>query len=295
MKKIAITGLSGVIGKVLSREISQSYHIIDLFHKKKYAGKARIKQHIHFDLLDKPKISSVLENVRPDIVIHMAAITHIDRCEMDKKMGKDGTVWKTNVEGSHEIAKYCAKYNIPMLFLSTECVFDGKKKSYNEKSKKRPINWYGVTKSEAEDLILSTGAPTSIIRSVVAYHKNDSKKTIYGKILNELKSKNEIYAVSDQLFTPTHTPDIVRAIRKLIENRLPGIYHVAPENPLSPYDLAVLIARKNKYSHKSVKKAALKSFYNPMQAALRLSNACLSGRKTNKILEFTPKHPENVL
>lgn len=295
MKKIAITGLSGVIGQILGEEISQKAQIIDLFHKNKYQGKAKVQKHVNFDLLNKTKIPTILKRVNPDIVVHLAAITHIDICEKDKKRGKKGKVWKVNVEASEEIAKFCAKQKIHLIFLSTECVFDGKQKYFSENSKKNPINWYGVTKSEAENSILSSGAPVTIIRSVVAYHKNDKNKTIYGKILNDLKSKNHISVVNDQLFTPTYTHDIVKAINKVIENKFLGIYHVVPKKSLSPYDFALLVADKNKFSHNFVKKTTLQSYYDSKRAALRLRNACLSGLKTNKILKFTPVNPENVL
>lgn len=295
MRKVAITGLTGVIGEVLALEISPKRQITDLFHNTQYSGSAKIQTHTYFDLLNRAKISAVLENVKPDIIVHMGAITHIDRCEKDKKYGKKGDVWRINVNGSYEIAKFCAKQKVPMVFLSTECVFDGKKEYFSEDAIKNPINWYGVTKDEAEELILSTGAKITIIRSVVAYHKNDFNRTIYGKILTDLKTNKNIWAVSDQLFTPTYTYDIVKAINRVIENKLLGIYHVAPKKSLSPYDFALLVASKNKYSMTRVKKTTLKSFYNPKRASLRLANACLLGEKSNKILKFVPKSPEKVL
>jgi len=295
MKKVAITGLSGVIGRILSEEITSKMQVIDLYHKKKYSGSARIKSHIKLDLLKKDKILPTLERVKPNIVVHMAAITHIDVCEKDKKYGKKGNVWKINVEGSYEIAKFCAKHNVPLVFLSTECVFDGKQKYFSENAKKNPINWYGFTKSEAENLIMSSGAPVTIIRSVVAYHKDDENKTIYGKILKELKSNKTIFAVDDQLFTPTYTHDIVYAIEQVIERELLGIYHVAPRKSLSPYKFALMVADKNNYPKILVKKTTLQSYYDSDKAALRLRNSSLSGNKSNRILSFTPSHPKDIL
>src|SRR3990167_7390806 len=130
MKIIAITGLNGVIGKILGEEIPATDQIVDLYHSKKYSGHAKVYKHLKLDLLKKDKISNVLKKVKPDVIIHLAAITHIDRCEKDKKNGKNGEVWKVNVEGTAEIAKYCAKHKIQLIFLSTECVFDGKQKYF---------------------------------------------------------------------------------------------------------------------------------------------------------------------
>ena len=295
MIKVAITGLNGVIGNVLASELSKDSQIIDLFHTAKYSGKTNLYKYIKLDLLKKNEISKVLDKANPEIIVHLAAITHIDKCEKDKKNGKKGKVWRTNVDGTGEIAKFCAKNNIPMIFLSTECVFDGESKYFSERAKKKPLNWYGFTKSEAEDIAISSGAPVAIIRSVVAYHKNDSGKTIYGKILKELKSKKKVEAVSDQLFTPTYTYDIVKSIKIIMEKKLKGIFHVAPARIISPYELAVLIAKANNFPSHLVKATSINSYYGIKRGSLRLRNSSLLGRKTNKVLNFTPRNPENVI
>lgn len=292
-KKIAITGLSGVIGKVLSKNLNEYSEIIDLFnHKRSYGSK---KFHVKLDLLKKDRIYKVLQKVNPDVIVHMAAKTHIDACEEDKKRGKKGNTWKLNVDATTEIARYCRDYKKFIIFLSTECVFDGKRKFFGEKAKKNPINWYGFTKSEAEDIIMSSGIRFAIVRSVVAYHENDFGKTIYGQILSKLKSKKPVSAVYDQQFTPTHTDDIVFAIKKIIDNNLTGIYHVAPKKSLSPYDFAKIVAKKNNYSYSTILKKDLVSFYDLKRASLRLKNASLSAKVSNKKLGFTPKNPENIL
>ena len=295
MKRIAITGLSGVIGQILLEEMDKSLDVIDLFHTRPYLNSIKIKEHQNLDLLDKAKIEEILEKTKPSVVIHMAAVTHIDRCQADKKRGKNGKVWKINVAASGEVAKFCAKHKVPIIFLSTECVFDGKKEFFSENSLKNPINWYGETKSVAEDLILESGTQASIIRSVVAYHKNDDNKTIYGKILSELKSKNRVQAVDDQFFTPTYTYDIAHAINLILKNKLQGIYHVAPKKNLSPLDFALLIAERNGYSKSLVKGTSLKSFYGNERSSLRLRNASLLGLKTEKVLKFIPIDPENTI
>ena len=294
MMKIAVTGLSGVIGNVFISEIPSNFEIIDLYNKSKSVS-PKIKKHVYFNLFDKTNIVKKLEKIKPDVVLHMAAITHIDKCEKDKKNGKNGKVWRINVDATEEIAKYCKKNEILIVFLSTECVFDGKKRFYIESSKKKPINWYGYTKDKAEQMLLKSKAPVAIIRSVVAYHKEENNKTIYGKILNDLKSQKYISAVTDQLFTPTYTYDIVKAINNVIENKMLGIYHIAPKKSLSPYDFALLVADKNKYSRSHVKKTTLKSYYDSKRAALRLRYACLSGQRSSKILKFTPVNPERAI
>ncbi len=295
MKKVAVTGLSGVIGQVFGYFMPNTYTFVDLFNSRKYSGPLNIHSHIKLDLLDKNKIAKVLNQVDPDIIIHMASVTHIDQCEEDKKNKKHGTVWRTNVTATQEIAKYSAKHKKHFVFLSTECVFSGKKEYYNERSKKDPINWYGYTKHMAEEAIIKSGAPAAIIRAVVAYHENDLGKTIYGKILNSLLSEPEVFAVADQFFTPTYTYDIIRAIKKIMKKEHTGIFHVAPDKSISPYDFARIVAKKNKISVKKIKKTTLKEFYSKEKAALRLLHSSLESTYSNKLLKIRPKSPQKNL
>jgi dTDP-4-dehydrorhamnose reductase len=293
--RIAITGLNGVIGRILVRELPKNITIIDLYHTKPFSGSNRVHEHAHCDLMKKDSISSVLESVTPTMIIHMAAMTHIDACEDDKKNGKNGIVWKTNVQGTHEIAKFCAKHNIPLIFISTECVFDGKKEFFDENEKKNPINWYGTTKNEAEEQIFLTGAPASIIRSVVAYHEDDENKTLYGKMLQVVNANNILTVVNDQLFTPTYTYDIVGAIKKIVNDSLQGIFHVAPKNAITPYEFARLLVNKHHISESVIKRTTLQALYGTERALLRLKNSSLLANQSSKRLSRTPKNPHEVI
>lgn len=294
MKKIAITGLSGVIGSVLIEDLSDNFDIINLYHESKYGAKKNVKN-VKLNLLKKTSIFDTLTKINPDVIIHMASITHIDRCERNKKFGKNGFVWKINVEATREIIKYSEKNKTHLIYLSTECVFKGNMKIYSEISKKNPKNWYGYTKSKAEDYIINSKAHYAIIRSVVAYHKNDNGKTIYGKIEKKLKTNQKFYAASDILFTPTHTPDIAKAIKLVIIKKQTGILHIAPANSLTPYDFALMIANSLNITKNLVIKTSLNKIFNERKANLRLKNSCLEGKKTNKLLNFTPSRPEEII
>lgn len=292
MKNVAITGLNGVIGNILAKEL-EDVNIINLYHNKKSTGK-NIKNK-KLDLLNTNLIDKTLYSVEPDVIIHLAAQTHIDKCESDKKNSKSGVVWKTNVNATKEIALFAAKNKIPLIYLSTECVFDGEKEAYSEKDKKKPRSWYGITKSEAEDLILNSGGKSSIIRSVVAYHKADRKKTIHGKLLNQLNSNEIIKVVGDQKFTPTYTYDIIKTIKKILDDDLEGIFHVAPDLISTPYDLAQLIAVRNNHKKSKVKKTTMKKLLGEERASLRLKNAVLNSKSSIKKLGFKPKNIYDII
>lgn len=276
MKTLAITGLSGVIGAALLRHVKTlDYQVYDLYHNRPYAGNYPVKKHIPFDLLQKNGVTRVLESEMPDKIIHMAAVTHIEACESDKQNGKNGVVWKTNVEGTRAVAEFAQKNNTPVIFLSTECVFDGKNEFYDESSIKNPINWYGRTKSEAEDILLSTCSRATIIRAAIAYHKHDGKKTLFGKMQHNLRNNLKIHAVSDQFITPTYTYDLTRIIHEFIKNGATGIHHVSCNQSVTPFEFAHMIANSYGYTPSLIQKVTLDEFYGRQQAALRPRHACL--------------------
>ena len=293
MKKIAVTGLSGVVGQIVKKTASQEDMLIDLFHRSPCSNHDTQGKiiHKHIDLLSKESTERTLSSIEPDVIIHMAAMTHIDTCEKDKTYGKDGIVWKTNVEGTRNIVSYCAKNSVPIVYLSTECVFDGKKNSYREHDKKNPRNWYGRTKHEAEDIVLSSGVPASVIRGVIAYHDKDNQNTIFGKFVSLLKKKNEIFVVGDQKFTPTYTYDISKAIGNTVRGHIHGVFHVSPDISLSPYEFVTLLATQYNLDVSRVRKTTLVSFFGKTRASLRLPHACLSQTYSNIKLSIMPKKP----
>ncbi|MDO8610134.1 MAG: sugar nucleotide-binding protein, partial [bacterium] len=242
MKKIAITGLSGVIGMRMLQNLPVDSEIYDLYHTNKAPSEDVI--HKHIELLNPENILKCLEKIKPETIIHMASITHIDRCEEDRRNGQEGDVWKVNVGSAETISGYCKKNGVKLISLSTECVFEGVAQSYDEKSVKNPKNWYGQTKSEAEDIIRANCPDSSIIRAVIAYHEHDKEKTLFGKLLQSFKSGKNFGAVTDQLITPTYTDDIVKAINLLLQNHKSGIFHISPETNTTIYDFAIKIAQK---------------------------------------------------
>lgn len=294
MKRIAITGLSGVIGKNLIEEIDDSDQILDLYHSKKSKNK-KIGKNLYLDLKNTNSIKYKLEEEKPDVIIHLAAITHIDKCEKDKKSGKKGEVWKVNVESVKEIVNYCKKNNCKLIFLSTECVFDGKKKSFKEADKTNPINWYGTTKNEAEKIITRNLKDYAILRSVVTYSIDKNQKTIYSIFLKKLSNGKKFKVANDVKFTPTLVTDITKGINTILNKELNGIFHVASNEPITPYEFARLIARSNRYESNQIIGTTLDDIYGIKNTKLRLKNSALDSRHSSKILGFSASNPGEVL
>jgi dTDP-4-dehydrorhamnose reductase len=288
--RIGVTGLGGVLGTQLQASFSNpssNFQIIDFFNTCPTEDLLIPITHQQLNLLETNTIETTLSRHKPDIIIHMAARTHIDACELDKVQDKKGIVWRTNVDATAQIAEYCRKKGSFLIFLSTECVFSGENIP-TENSPKSPKNWYGFSKSAAEDEVLNRDFPAAIVRSVVAYHDHDQGKTIFGKVLDRLKKGDAFPAVNDQRFMPTYTLDIVKVLRAIIENRSTGIFHVAPKQSLTPYDFATTLAQHFDFSRELVVPQTLEEFFGPERAKLRLKNSCLNSEKTSHELRILP-------
>ncbi len=291
---IAITGLSGEIGHFLIQKMSDPFwDVVDLYHTKqtKYSS---VKQHQHFDLLDTEQIVSELEMIQPQVIIHMAGATHIDKCEEDRVNGEAGNVWKMNVTATSEIAKYCAKHDCHLIYLSTECVFDGKKVAYSEMDLSNPTNWYGITKAKAEQAIIDSGANFSIIRAVIAYHPL-GQNTLWQKIADRVKKNGFVVMANDHWITPTYLPDIIDVISLCVQKKITGIFHVVPSNSLTPYSFAQIVSNSLGYSNDSVKSAALAGIIGEEKAKLRLVHACLKASVTEKATGLKFKAIDSVV
>ncbi len=293
MSTIALTGLHGEIGSVLSKHIDKATTIVDLFHTSSQSLDPRITQ-MHIDLLDPHSIDVALEKTNPEVIIHLAGATHIDACEADKIHGRKGKVWQMNVNATERIANYCMKNGTHLIYLSTECVFDGKKELYTEDEKPSPINWYGQTKAAAEAVIQESGCRYSILRAVITYSQY-GRATLWQKVVDALKAGSPLVMANDHWITPTYLPDILIGIQHCIEKKPIGIYHIAPSQTETPYSFALKIAQRMGYSASMVEQMPLAKIIGTRKASLRLRYACLDASETERAFGVQFRSVDEVL
>lgn len=289
--RVAVTGLYGVIGQDLIRNTPRDWTVIDLHHQHPSQSPA-VQEHLFFDLTDTASLAKKLATVKPEVIIHLAALTHIDRCELDRENGEEGLVWQINVRATGEIARYAADTNTHLVYMSTECVFNGRRQSYAETASHSPKNWYGETKAAAEASVMKKTSKAAIVRAVVAYAPDSTRPNLWQSFQQQLQSNAEISAVNDQRFTPTFLPDITAVLRKVSQERLSGIFHVSPTTAITPHEFAQVVAQYYDLSQKKVVGQPLRTFFKPAAARLRLKNAVLSSTVTQDRLglSFTAPH-----
>ncbi len=188
-----------------------------------------------FDLTDKTAVRSYLTSYAPDRVVHCAAYTAVDRAEEDTE-----TCYRVNVLGTASIAEYCSDNDIPMMYFSTDYVFDGTGVNpFDTDSLRNPQNQYGRTKAQGEDEVTSRLTKFFILRTSWVFGVNGSN--FIKTMLRLGKERSDINVVNDQFGSPTYTSDLAILIADMINTNKYGIYHATNEGICSWYEFACKI------------------------------------------------------
>ena len=162
-----------------------------------------------------------IEKLRPDIVIHIAAYTDVDGCELNKEKA-----FAVNAEGTRSVALAASKCHAKMVYLSTDYVFDGdKREPYLENDSPHPLNVYGQSKLKGEQYVQTFVKDFLIIRTQWLYGLFG--KNFVASVLRQAREKNTLSIVDDQTGSPTYTTDLAKAVSVLIQFGARGIFHVA--------------------------------------------------------------------
>ena len=219
MTKILVTGANGMLGKDLCPILEQNNYTV-------------IKTNSQImDITDFEKTNKVISDQKPDIIIHCAAYTNVDKAQEDFETAK-----QINSTGTENLAQICNTKDLPILYISTDYVFDGTKQTpYTPDDEPNPINNYGLTKYYGEQAIQRFCKKYYIIRTSWLYG-------IHGKNFVEtmlsLAAKPELKVVNDQTGCPTWTVDLSNGIIKLLKNEIYGIYHICSSGETTWYGFA---------------------------------------------------------
>ena len=242
--KILLTGSSGMLGSDVCKVFTASHEIIgvDLINTQ-YAG-CKLQVFHQVDITDLEKIKEVFDKEKPDIVIHTAAWADVDGCEKDPEKA-----YKINTEGTHNIAKVSVLAETPVIFISTDFVFDGKKNSlYTEGDIANPISVYGKSKWEAEKILQDMLTHYAIVRTSWLYGKHG--KNFVETIITKGTTEGKLKVVNDQIGCPTYTKDLAVSLKRLVEDvgLLGGeIYHISNKGRCSWYEFASEILKIAKF------------------------------------------------
>ncbi len=230
--RVFVTGVNGQLGHdVVNRLKATGHEAIASDLKPSYAGLAdgsfaTKAPYVQLDITKADDVNDAIERVHPDAIVHCAAWTAVDAAE--EKENYD-LVYAVNVTGTKNIAEAAKKIGAKMVYISTDYVFDGQGKDAwdEEKSTPAPLNVYGETKFEAEEILRKTLTKFFIVRTAWVFGLNG--KNFVRTMINLAKTHKELRIIDDQIGTPTYTFDLARLLVDMIETEKYGIYHATNE------------------------------------------------------------------
>lgn len=258
--KVLVTGVKGQLG----------YDVVNELEKRGHEAVGVDIQEM--DITDAESVKSVIGEAAPDAVIHCAAYTAVDAAEDNVDICR-----KVNADGTQYIANMCKTLDIPMIYISTDYVFDGQgERPWLPDDDRAPLNVYGQTKYEGELAVQNTLDKYFIVRIAWVFGVNG--KNFIKTMLNLGKTRDKLTVVNDQFGSPTYTYDLARLLVDMIQTDKYGIYHATNEGICTWYEFACEIFRQ----------AGLKVEVSPVTAdqylakAKRPSNSRMSKEKLDE-------------
>jgi len=276
--KLLITGASGLLGHKLAQ----------LALKKKHEVYSIYKEHpidlgipIKLDLTNHSEILKVITQLTPEAIIHAAAYTNVDGCEINKDLA-----WKVNAEATKHIAIASTNTDAHLTYVSTDYVFNGEKGLYSEEDEPNPESYYGYTKLKGEEFIKQHSQEWCITRASVIYGWGQTQKLNFATwIINNLKQQKEVKILTDQYVSPTLNTNLAEMLLEITERRTTGIFHTAGATRASRHEFALKLAQIFDLNPNLIKPAKMNEL--PWKAK-RPKDSSLNVSKASALLNAKP-------
>ena len=284
MNRFLVTGSVGLVGSQIVKDlVEKDFEVYSCYN----VEKPEFGIPIHLDILKKDKIKNILQSIKPDVVIHLAAITDVDLCERQKELAV-----LVNTKSTEILAQESSKQHAYFVYMSTDYVFDGKEGMKNEKDVPNPLNFYGKSKLDGEIALNNLITPYTIIRTSTPFGLHPKKKSFALWITENLKSKKEIRVLSDQYTSPTFVPNLSKMLIEVVTKQITGIIHLAGSTRISRYDFAEMVADKLDLDKTLLKPTKMTDMKWDAQ---RPQDSSLDVSKANQILDVKPQKIEQSL
>lgn len=241
--KILLTGSNGLLGQKLVQLLLQQPQVTVVATARGANRLADLHPNLRFaplDVTDEAQVRQVLAQEQPTHVIHAAAMTQVDDCELNK-----ADCWFQNVTAVEHLAAACADLAIHLTHLSTDFIFNGQEGPLTEEAVPDPISHYGASKLAAEQVVQATpGLRWAIARTVLVYGTvhGGGRSNIVLWVRDSLRKNQKIKVVDDQWRTPTLAEDLAQGCWLLARQSAQGIYHLSGRELLTPYQMAQQVA-----------------------------------------------------
>lgn len=284
MKKLLVTGGNGLLGQHIVSLAQRRFQVFatDLMDGPLFdhalAGYSPV------DLTNERAVMALFERLRPDAVIHTAAMTNVDDCENRRDLA-----WRVNVEATRFIATACAGHESQLVHLSTDYVFDGSNGPYSEEDTPHPISYYGESKLESERIVQELLPDAAIARTMVLFGTaHQVRLNFVNWIIERLGQGMPVTVVNDQYGNPTWAGDLAEMTLALLETEAQGLFNTAGPDWVHRHALALMVAKVFELDVALIKETDSASFQQTAQRPLQ------SGLKIDKIIRQTGFQPRSL-
>lgn len=262
MTRFLVTGASGLLGLNLALAVDGKKHqVVGVANTQPFTWVGF--KSIQAELTEPGRVESLIEEHKPEVIIHCAAIANVDECETHPDVAE-----RINAQLPGEIAAVAAKHQIKMVQISTDAVFDGETGNYAETAMPHPLSVYALTKRGGETAVLANNANALVARVNFYGWSMAGNRSLAEWFVNNLKAGNAIRGFTDIHFCPMMVLDLTNTLMEAIELDLKGIYHMVGPQVMSKFDFGQAIAKKFAFdpalvSPASVNDAGLKAARSP--------------------------------
>jgi len=241
MKRILVTGSNGLLGQKLT-DLSLADKEIELIATSTGPDRHPAKAgyiYEELDVLDKALIEELVAKYRPDAIIHTAAMTNVDACEVERSK-----CYALNVQAVKNLVDVCENRDIQLIHLSTDFIFDGEDGPYTEEAEPNPLSYYGETKLESELILKNSSCRWAILRTIIVYGiVNDmSRSNIVLWAKGALEKGEPIHVVNDQWRMPTLAEDLAECCLLAVKKNATGVYNVSGKDLMSILEIVERVA-----------------------------------------------------
>lgn len=258
MGKWLITGAAGFIGTHLCSHLAGRHEVLGTYNPRHPGPKTSGRRPL--DVLDQGQTFALLDEFKPDCVVHLAGSKDVNWCEKNPQ-----DACRLNTESVSDVASACERIRSFLIFLSSDYVFDGTQGRYPLQSACRPLTVYGKTKLDAEQILVRMNLPFAIVRTGGVYARSNPTASFLGWAGSALKKREPVSAFENVFNSPTYVADLLDAIEIIGSKKLRGIFHLAGASRESRYSFLVKFAKQVGFQEERVEP----SWYSPAEGARR--------------------------
>ena len=283
--KVLVTGANGFTGQHLIKTlVGKGFEVIATSRNASRLPSYNNLTYYNIELTDVRNVENLFDLTRPDAVIHTAAMSKPDECAANPSLCN-----ANNIEATGHLLDAATKVGTQhFVYLSTDFIF-GEGGPHLEDDVPAPLNLYGASKLEAEALVNNATLNATIVRPVFMYGPvwENLRPSFIQWVAGKLKNGEPIKVVTDQARTPTYIGDLCWGIRKILNDQVTGTFHLAGKDIVSPYDMAVAVAKHLNLPLGLIEPVTASTFPEPVKRAQR------SGLKIDKAVSMLGYAPHS--